>query len=77
MTPNISITGKVWLIMICVVEYGEDIGTLRNLFSSKQQAIAFAKRIMALSDKKYRRIGLHQWYCREKREYVKIEGLEK
>jgi hypothetical protein len=34
--------------MICVVEYGEHIGTLRNLFP---------------------------WYCQEKKEYVKIEGM--
>ncbi len=63
--------------MICVVEYGENIGTLRNLFPTKQQAVVFAKRIMALSDREYRRIGPHQWYCSEKKEYVKIEGLEK
>ena len=63
--------------MICVVEYGENIGTLRNLFPSKQQAIVFAKRIIALSDKEYRCIGPHQWYCSEKEEYLKIEKLEK
>jgi hypothetical protein len=63
--------------MICVVEYGENIGTLRNLFPTRQQAIVFAKRIMALSDMEYRLIGPHQWYCSEKKEYVKIEGLEK
>jgi hypothetical protein len=63
--------------MICVTEYGESIGTLRNLFSNRQQAIVFARRIMALSDKEYRPIGPHQWYCSEKKEYVKIEGFEK
>jgi hypothetical protein len=63
--------------MICVVEYGENIGTLRNLFPTRQQAIVFAKRIMALSDREYRRIGPHQWYCSEKKEFVKIEDLEK
>jgi hypothetical protein len=63
--------------MICVVEYGDNIGTLRNLFPSRQQAIVFAKRIMALSDKQYRRIGPHHWYCSQKKEYLKIEGLEK
>ena len=63
--------------MICVVEYGEGIGTLKNLFSTRQQALVFAKRVMALSDKEYRCIGPHQWYCSEKKEYVKIEGLEK
>lgn len=68
---------KVQWIMICVIEYGEKIGTLRNLFSSRQQAIVFAKRMMALSDKAYRPVGPHQWYCSAKKEYLKIEGLEK
>jgi hypothetical protein len=36
--------------MICVVEYGKNIGTLRNIFPDKQQALAFAQRIIALSD---------------------------
>ena len=63
--------------MICVVEYGENIGTLRNLFATRQQAIVFARRIMALSEREYRCIGPHQWYCSEKKEYVKIEALEK
>jgi hypothetical protein len=37
--------------MICVVEYGENIGTLRNLFPTRQQAIVFAKRIIAARKK--------------------------
>ena len=61
--------------MICVVEYGEHIGTLRNLFPDSQQALVFAKRIIALSDSAYRCIGPNQWYCQEKKEYVKIEGM--
>jgi hypothetical protein len=61
--------------MICVVEYGEHIGTLRNLFPDSQQALVFAKQIIALSDAEYRCIGPHQWYCQEKKEYVKIEGM--
>ena len=61
--------------MICVVEYGKHIGTLRNLFSDKQQALAFAQRIIALSDGEYRSVGPHQWYCREKKEFVKIEAM--
>jgi hypothetical protein len=36
--------------MICVVEYGEHIGTLRNLFPDSQQALVFAEQIIALSD---------------------------
>jgi hypothetical protein len=62
--------------MICVVEYGERIGTLRNLFPDSQQAIVFAQEIIALSGKKYRSIGPHQWYCIEEKEYLKIEGIE-
>ncbi|MGD8739759.1 MAG: hypothetical protein PVG34_05550 [Desulfobacterales bacterium] len=61
--------------MICVVEYGEHIGTLRNLFPDSQQAVVFAEQIIALSDAEYRCIGPHQWYCQEKKEYVKIEGM--
>ena len=60
--------------MFCVVEYGENIGTLRNLFPDIQQALVFAEQIIALSDKEYKSIGPHQWYCQEKKEYVKIEG---
>jgi hypothetical protein len=61
--------------MFCVVEYGENIGTLRNLFPDIQQALVFAKKIIALSDKEYKCIGAQQWYCQEKKEYVKIEGV--
>ena len=61
--------------MICVVEYGKHIGTLRNLFSDEQQAIAFAQRIIALSEEEYRCVGPHQWYCQEKKEFVKIEAI--
>lgn len=63
------------MIMICVVEYGKHIGTLRNIFPDRQQALAFAQRIIALSDGEYQSIGQHQWYCREKKEFVKIEAM--
>ena len=62
--------------MICVVEYGEHIGTLRNLFPDQKQALVFARQLIALSDSEYRCIGPHQWYCREKKEYLRIDGLE-
>ena len=61
--------------MICVIEYGENIGTLRNLFPDIQQARVFAERIIALSEKEYKCIGPNQWYCQDKEEYVKIEGI--
>jgi len=60
--------------MICVVEYGKEIGTLRNLFRDLQQAQIFAEQIIALSDNKYECVGPNQWYCHEKNEYVKIEN---
>jgi hypothetical protein len=60
--------------MVCVVEYGENIGTLRNLFSDFQQALIFAEQIIALSNDSYETIGPNYWYCQEKKEYVKIEG---
>jgi hypothetical protein len=59
--------------MVCVVEYGENTGTLRNLFLDFKQALIFAEQIIALSNDKYESIGPHQWYCPEKNEYVKIE----
>ena len=58
--------------MVCVVEYGKDIGTLRNLFRDLQHAQIFAEQIIALSDNKYESVGPNQWYCQEKNEYVKI-----
>ena len=58
--------------MVCVVEYGKDIGTLRNLFRDLQQAQVFARQIIALSDNNYESVGPNQWYCQEKNEYVKI-----
>jgi len=74
-------TDDVWLIfneviwkMVCVVEYGENIGTLRNLFRNLHQAEIFVKQIIALSDKNYECIGPNQWYCSAKNEYVKIEN---
>ena len=58
--------------MVCVVEYGKDIGTLRNLFRDLQQAQIFAEQIIALSENNYECVGPNQWYCQEKNEYVKI-----
>jgi hypothetical protein len=61
--------------MVCVIEYGENIGTLRNLFPDIQQALVFAKEIIALSEKEYKCIGPNQWYSKDEKEYVKIEGI--
>ena len=59
--------------MICVIEYGENIGTLRNLFQDFQQALIFAEQLIELSNDNYEPIGPNQWYCQAKKEYVKIE----
>ena len=59
--------------MVCVVEYGENTGTLRNLFLDFQQALIFAEQIISLSNDEYECIGPNQWYCPQKNEYVKIE----
>ena len=59
--------------MICVIEYGENIGTLRNLFQDFQQALIFAEQLIELSKDNYESIGPNQWYCQAKKEYVKIE----
>ena len=61
--------------MVCVVEYGENIGTLRNLFQDLQQALIFVEQLIALSEDNYKYFGPNQWYCQEKNQYVKIEDL--
>ena len=60
--------------MFSVTEYGNDIGTLKNLFLDQQQAVEFARMIIGLSDNYYEYLGSNQWYCSEKREFIKIEG---
>ena len=61
--------------MVCVVEYGDNIGTLKNLFMDLQEAIRFSERIMTSSENEYESIGRHQWYCRKKKEFVRIENV--
>jgi hypothetical protein len=36
--------------MIWVIEYGKNIGTLKNIFDNLGKAVHFAMRIMELSD---------------------------
>jgi hypothetical protein len=60
--------------MVSVIEYGDNIGTLKNLFGDHHQAVCFAKRIIDDSANQYEWIGPNQWYCAEKLEYIKIEG---
>ena len=59
--------------MADVIEYGENIGTLKNIFCDLQQAVIFAQKIIDISDNKYECVGRYRWYCSEKKEYVKIE----
>ena len=59
--------------MICVLEYGENIGTLRNLFQELQQAEVFARQLIDLADEEYICIAKNKWYCEKKNEYVEIK----
>jgi hypothetical protein len=46
--------------MVCVIEYGENIGTLKNLFRDLQQAVRFVKQIVEFSENDYECIGDNQ-----------------
>ena len=61
--------------MVCVLEYGDNIGTLRNLFREVDQAIIFAKHIIELADEEYTCIAKNKWFCETKNEYVEIMDL--
>jgi hypothetical protein len=61
--------------VVCVDEYGENIGTLRNLFRNLQQAVVFAKQIIELADEEYTCVGTNKWFCEKKNEYVEIKNL--
>jgi len=61
--------------MICVLEYGENIGTLRNLFQDLQQAKVFAKQLIDLADDEYTCIAKNKWFCEKKNEYVEIKSM--
>jgi hypothetical protein len=61
--------------MVCVDEYGENIGTLRNLFCELKQALVFAKQIIELADEDYTCVGTYKWFCEKKNEYIEIKNL--
>ena len=61
--------------MVCVLEYGENIGTLRNLFQDLQQATVFAKQLIDLADEEYTCIAKNKWFCKKKNEYVEIKDV--
>ena len=60
--------------MVSVTEYGDNIGTLKNLFLDFRQASRFVRKIINLSENHYEWIGPYLWCCYEKEEYIKIEG---
>lgn len=59
--------------MVQVLEYGNNIGTLKNIFGDLQQALIFVKKIIDVSDNQYEYVGPYHWYCSEKQEYIKID----
>ncbi len=59
--------------MACVLEYGENIGTLRNIFHDLHQATVFAKRLIELAEEEYTCVAENKWFCKEKNEYVEIQ----
>ena len=59
--------------MFWVTEYGDNIGTVKNLFNDLKKARNFAKRIMNRSGRNYQVTGQHEWYCAVTQEYIKIE----
>ncbi len=61
--------------MVCVLEYGENIGTLRNIFQDLQQATIFAKWLIELAEEEYTCIAQNKWFCEKKNEYVEIKNL--
>jgi len=61
--------------MVCVLEYGKNIGTLRNIFQDMQQAAVFAKKLIEFADDEYTCIAANKWYCEKKNEYVEIKDL--
>ncbi len=61
--------------MVCVLEYGENIGTLRNIFHDMQQATVFAKHLIDFADTEYTCIAKNKWFCEKKNEYVEIKDV--
>ena len=61
--------------MVCVLEYGENIGTLGNIFRDVKQATDFAKQLIDFADEEYTCIAINKWYCETKNEFVEIKDL--
>ena len=62
-------------MMVCVVEYGDNIGTLRNIFTDINQAVNFAQKLISCSDETYTPVGKNKWYCQAKNEFVEIQTI--
>jgi len=62
--------------MVYVVEYGDNIGTLKNFFKDIKQAFRFVEKVIGWSCAPHKTVGPNKWYCRDKKEYVLIECSE-
>jgi len=60
--------------MVSVIEYGDNIGSLKNIFLDRHQAVIFVEKIIGSSKNQYECIGPYQWYCQENQEYIEIEA---
>jgi hypothetical protein len=62
--------------MFWVMEYGDNIGTVKNLFTDMKKALDFARLIMQCSERDYQATGQHEWYCVATKEYIKVEKTQ-
>jgi len=58
--------------MFWVMEYGAEIGTLKNIFREKGHAVYFVQKVIRDSGSAYVQIKPYHWYCKEKNEYIEI-----
>ena len=59
--------------MFWVMEYGDNIGTVKKLFTDMRKALSFARQIMHGSGRDYQATVRHEWYCVATQEYIKVE----
>jgi hypothetical protein len=58
------------------MEYGDNIGTVKNLFTDLKKALIYARQIMQCSGRDYQATGRHEWYCVATQEYIKVEKTQ-
>ena len=58
--------------MYWVLEYGDNIGTLKNLFRDEGQAVFFVQKMIQESTFAYVQIKPYYWHCKEKNESFQI-----